>query len=1135
MALFTNAARDIGVTAILSPESACGLSNSEQVRVEIFNYGQDLNLTFVDISYSINGGAPVTQSPFYTSFDSLETKTITFVNQANLSASGSYELKVYTSLGSDADRTNDTMIVTVINHPMTVGGNLMTNNTVCSGNNKDTLFLSGNVGDVQQWEYTEDDGASWIPIVNADTFQIYTNLVTTRWYRSLVKSGTCPSMYSDTVIVTVDETANAGTLENSATVCSGSNADTLQLTNYNGTILKWQFNNGGGWIDIANTEDTLSYKNLTITTSYRTIVQNGTCPDDTSNIITISVINFTDGGNISGSDTVCSGSNFDTLFLTGHTGDIRWWESSTDGGFTWVPIANTDTQQVYNNLSQTTQYRILVEADGCPDAYSDTVTIQVDSNTVGGTIMSSSSVCGGSNGDTLLLSGHLGSVLSWEFNDGAGWMTVNNTTDSLIYMNLIKSTNYRAIVKNGVCPITLSDEVAITVIDVTIGGKIDTSNVVCAISNNDTLQLKSHVGDIKWWERSTDNGFSWTPVVNATTSQIYNNLSQTTLYRVLVQGDGCPDVYSDTATILVDQQAIGGVINGATTVCSGTNNDTLRLASYNGNIVKWQFNEGAAWQDSMLTTDFYEYSNLTMTTNYRVIIESGVCPQDTSIIATVIVSEPTVAGTIAAHDTVCSGDNGDTLILSGHNGAVVRWENSTDNGATWTNTSNTDIFQIYDDLTITTAYRALIQSGVCTALYTDSVVITVETVSKGGVVGNDTLLCDSTNNGMLELVNYMGDILNWQSLIDTTGAVWQNIANTSTTQSYNNITNTTFYRAVVKNGTCVADTSDQTKLTSSITTADFSTNNVCFNDTMFFTNLSTVGNGNVILNAWEFGDNEASIAKNPKHLYVTTGSFDVRLVISTDKGCTDTATKTVEVYELPDPSITVIGLPEFCDGDSVELSGVGGMTSYSWNTGSNNQSIMVKNEDTYSLTVTDNNNCMDSSAIFITVFPLPDIDAGNDTTISLGQSVPLNASGGETYLWTPASSLNNANIQNPIATPFETTQYTVLGTDINGCENKDSLTITVIEDYDFTVSNLMTPNGDGYNDEWFIENIQAYPDCQIALFNRFGQELFVTSNYTNDFTGEFNGESLPDGTYYYVITCPGTDVEFKGHLTIITD
>ncbi len=92
-------------------------------------------------------------------------------------------------------------------------------------------------------------------------------------------------------------------------------------------------------------------------------------------------------------DTVCAGSNSGTLSLTGQTGTIEHWESSTDGGLTWITLANTTASQTYMNLTVTTTYRVFVQSGVCSGATSNAVTITVNPLAVGGTLNGSAVVC----------------------------------------------------------------------------------------------------------------------------------------------------------------------------------------------------------------------------------------------------------------------------------------------------------------------------------------------------------------------------------------------------------------------------------------------------------------------------------------------------------------------------------------------------------------------------------------------------------------------------------------------------------------------------------------------------------------------------------------------------------------------
>ncbi|MEI7803680.1 MAG: gliding motility-associated C-terminal domain-containing protein, partial [Bacteroidota bacterium] len=367
------------------------------------------------------------------------------------------------------------------------------------------------------------------------------------------------------------------------------------------------------------------------------------------------------------------------------------------------------------------------------------------------------------------------------------------------------------------------------------------------------------------------------------------------------------------------------------------------------------------------------------------------------------------------------------------------------------------------------------------------------------------------------------------------GITWVNIVDTTTSLVYSNLDSTTSYSAIVQSGVCSTDTSSITVITVNPTpVAGFSVADVCIGQTSVFVNSSTVSTGLLQFIIWNFGDSTSSVATNPIHLYALAGTYPTTLKVISDMGCVNTITNNAIVNPLPNPTITPSGPTSFCFGGNVTLSGENGLT-YSWSTSDTTQSIVVSTSGTYHLTVTNpTTSCVNSDSIVVEVFPLPVAYPGNDTIISLGFSYTLNAQQGVIFSWLPATGLSNSNIYNPIAEPLVTTTYLLTVTDDNGCSNSSSLLIKVLNDYLFTASNALTPNGDGLNDVWNIQNIENYPDNSLAVFNRYGQEVYTASPYKNDWGGTYNGELLPDGTYYYVLKFTGSEKIFKGGVTIIS-
>ncbi|MBX7093957.1 MAG: gliding motility-associated C-terminal domain-containing protein [Flavobacteriales bacterium] len=1073
---------------------------------------------------------------------------VTWVNISNVTTSQSYnDLAVETWYRANVQNascpiaTSTIAIMTI--DPTSVGGTTAGGTTpACSGSNSGTITLSGKTGNVLNWEFSTNGGVTWTNIANTTTSNAYSNLTVTTRFRARVQSGSCPAVYSSQRIITVNPASVGGTVSSDATVCSGANTGTLTLSGQTGTVQSWEFSTDGGvsWNTIANTTTSQNYLNLTQTTMYRARVRSNPCSVATSVPATITVVSASNGGTLAADATVCTGANTDTLQVSGYSGSIVGWEYSTDGGTTWNPYASTADTLIYTNLTTTTNYRVEVLAGGCTSAYSNMATITVDTLTVGGTVSGNTTLCASGNSGSLTLSGQNGTIAQWESSTDGGitWNPIANTTTTENYSNLTLTTLYRVQSASGVCPSGYSDTATVTVDPITVAGVVDASTTVCSGNNAGSLNLTGSTGSVLNWEFSTDGGITWITIANTTTTQNYSNIATTTQYRATVQSGVCPSAIATAAVLSIDAQAVGGTLYGGTTVCATSNSGSLTLVGFNASVVGWEFSTdgGVTYSPIANTTPFYNFSNLTGTTDFRVITASGVCPNDTSTIATVQVDSSSTGGSVTANDTVCAGANNGTLVLSGQSGSVVNWEMSNDGGVTWITLANDTLTQSYLNLMNTTTYRAKVKNGVCPAVGSTPATITVNQQSVGGEINASATVCAGQNFGVLNIFGEVGNILDWEMSQDG-GVTWTALGNTGTTQSYSNLTDTTWYHAIVQSGICAADTSDLAIINMYPSpVAGFNPDTVCQGSPLTFVNTTTNSVGFITLYNWTFGDGNTSGAVNPIHTYSIFGNINVDLFVMNNFGCTDTVSQIIVVNNLPVADIFAGGPTSFCYGDTVQLFAPFNVNyAYSWNTGETNFQITADTTFDYTVTVTDvTNGCVNTDTEIVNAYPIPVANAGADTTVSLGFGVNLMGSGGISYQWTPATGLDNAFIANPMATPTTTTTYIMEVSNIYGCINSDTVVVSVNNDYLVTVRNVLTPNGDGFNDKWIIENIESYPGNTVYVYNRNGQKVFEGESYMNTWEGTYNNQALPDGTYYYVIEFTDSDVVVKGAVNIIS-
>jgi len=227
--------------------------------------------------------------------------------------------------------------------------------------------------------------------------------------------------------------------------------------------------------------------------------------------------------------------------------------------------------------------------------------------------------------------------------------------------------------------------------------------------------------------------------------------------------------------------------------------------------------------------------------------------------------------------------------------------------------------------------------------------------------------------------------------------------------------------------------------------------NLCINDS------TTIGGAEVIGNTYSWSSNPAGFSSsisNPTVKPSVTTTYIVTETI-TATGCFKIDSMTVTVLPLP---IVSAGTDKtICIGSPVAIggspTGPAGST-YVWSPGAGLSNATIANPNaspvvtsTYIVKVTDSNTCVNRDTVVVNVNPLPIVSAGGDLqlcindTISIGgvPTGPLNS----TYSWSPASSLVNATVSNPLALPTITTNYIVTVTDTNGCVNKDTMTVNV--------------------------------------------------------------------------------------------
>ncbi len=267
------------------------------------------------------------------------------------------------------------------------------------------------------------------------------------------------------------------------------------------------------------------------------------------------------------------------------------------------------------------------------------------------------------------------------------------------------------------------------------------------------------------------------------------------------------------------------------------------------------------------------------------------------------------------------------------------------------------------------------------------------------------------------------------------------------------------------------------------------------------------------------------------------GIYSVNVVDA--NGCATNLSATV--VGSPGTSITGTTIDNLCNGASdgaidVEVTSGTAPFAYNWSNGSNTEDLSQLAAGNYTVNVTDANGCTASatwsvqeSAAITMDSTLSAYDGGYNVSshgASDGSAV-LEISGGSA----PYSVVWSNGTTGEALSGVPAGTYTATITDANGCTVQTTITITQPEDV--VLPTGYTPNGDGYNDFFVVRGIDAYPNNTFTVYNRWGNVVFDTFNYKNDWAGQnTSGEQLPNGTYFVIITLKDGERTLQGYVDL---
>jgi hypothetical protein len=266
------------------------------------------------------------------------------------------------------------------------------------------------------------------------------------------------------------------------------------------------------------------------------------------------------------------------------------------------------------------------------------------------------------------------------------------------------------------------------------------------------------------------------------------------------------------------------------------------------------------------------------------------------------------------------------------------------------------------------------------------------------------------------------------------------------------------------------------------------------------------------------------------------------LIVTDINGCSSTSSYTVTA-----PTALIVNgiVNDLICGQSLgsitaSVSGGTGSYAYQWTMNNETTSSLTNlAAGNYGVVITDASGCAANASFVVNLSGNLDIEVDPDfASIIEGESVELSVSGASSYVWSPSNGLSCNDCLNPIAIPSSTTTYFAAGTDVYGCTGTNSITIFVTEICEeFFVPNIFSPNATGLE----INNTLCIAggcilELRYEVFNRWGEQIFETTDPGICWDGTYRGEPVGGGVYAYKVYARlsnGEIIEKAGPLTVV--
>lgn len=338
--------------------------------------------------------------------------------------------------------------------------------------------------------------------------------------------------------------------------------------------------------------------------------------------------------------------------------------------------------------------------------------------------------------------------------------------------------------------------------------------------------------------------------------------------------------------------------------------------------------------------------------------------------------------------------------------------------------------------------------------------------------------------------------------------------------------------------------------TPSVTLGSINSGIWCDGKTNGFEVINSTLGGNTPLFEWRINSNPILEPETGDSIVRTTfqtgDTIKVEMITSApNEACTNpTDFAVVGTFESPEDVTIGLSSLTFCDEETIEIiaggENHGGLAKYTWeinsvllpDTVSSISPNSVTDGDLISVSVLSSETCVNfdtaSTQGVVTLIPTPDVVlAADEILLSDYEEVTLDANkselSGATYSWSSSDTTLYDLMTGRFSTVAKVTPKQTLtkfyfnaSRTENGTTCSDADSILVIVDYSFELPNAFSPNGDGLNDLFQIDNLEKLDAFRLQIFNRWGTLLYEQKGLSDFWDGTYNGSPVPVATYYYV-------------------